>query len=185
MKQITYNDVIKVRKKLHFKKCICFKRDQAVQGIIYYDDSSGDMYILSDNKILNGENPTFDTGFKYSWNINSYDFPRTILLEGRETYSLAKGISHKPRYKNPFTALNKLKKKLDFCGSGVKNALEDIKKKYPKISLEKITWNQATLFFNDSMWEESFNRLKDANIKLIFPKPAKKKIAAKKKRSKK
>lgn len=186
MKQITYNDVVKIRKKLHNKKCICFKKDEVVQGIIYYDDTSGDMYILSDNIILDGGNPTFETEFKYSWNINNYDFPRTVLLEGRETYSLAKKINHKLRYKNPFTALNKLKKKLGFCSNGVREALERIKENYPKTSLEKITWDQATLVLKYSMWKDSFNRLKDANIKLVLSKPAvKKKIAAKKKRSKK
>ena len=186
MKQIKYNDIVKNLKDLHNKKCVCFKEDQVVHGIFHYDyTGSGYLYILSNNEILDGSNPIFRTEFHYSWNVNSSDFPLTVLLEGRETYSSVIGVKEKLFYKTPYTALTRLKKKLGFCDNGVKDVLKVVREKCPKISLEEITWDQATLLFENSYWSYSFKHLKESNKKLVFPKPAKKKIVAKKKSSKK
>jgi len=81
--------------------------------------------------------------------------------------------------------LNRLKKQLEFCDNGVKDVLKVVREKYPKISLDEITWDQATLLFENSYWSYSFKQLKERNKKLVFLKPAKKKVVAKKKRSKK
>jgi len=105
MKQIRYKDIVKNLKDLHNKKCVCFKEDHVVHGIFHYDDTgSGYLYILSNNEILDGHNPIFRTEFHYSWNVNGSDFPLTVLLEGRETYSSVLGVKEQLFYKTPYTA---------------------------------------------------------------------------------